>query len=120
MFIWPKANRKDFTAQDVTSLEYKLVKRNLLKKWLEQKGLSVARLRTIARSLRTHGFNEKVTEWNSRLYDNTGVRFYKTQKIKKIEEPINLLVNKDIYETLKVAIDEPISLKGGRVNLPPH
>lgn len=96
LMVWIHATKYDFTKDDITWLEYALVRRSDIYKWLETQGLTKEKLRekdSIIRSTITQ-------KGNIEKYDNKDYWFSYSPQLG--ECPINLVIRKKIY--LKFAL----------------
>ena len=87
--------------QDIEKIESILVYKTNIENFLKKKNLTKTKLRRAASKIRNKnwkkGVHSKYLQLN--LKDNFDIWFYNTPKIKKTENPINLLVKKkDLIE----------------------
>lgn len=107
MFIWPHADGRLMSVNNIEYAQYALVERSRLKEMIEKRYQSVERLREYALRL-SKGSLEGTTEQNNRLYykrdpfDDNAYLVYTREptgkKEGKVEKPVNLVVKKAMLE----------------------
>lgn len=107
MFIWPHADARLMSVNNIEYAQYALVERYRLKKMIEKRYQSVERLREYALRL-SKGCLEGATEQCNRIYykrapfdDNAYLVYTREptgEKEGKVEKPVNLVVKKAMIE----------------------
>lgn len=107
MFIWPHADGRLMSVNNIEYAQYALVEKSRLKEMIEKRYQSVERLREYALRL-SKGSLEGATEQNNRLYykrdpfDDNAYLVYTREptgkKEGKVEKPVNLVVKKAMLE----------------------
>lgn len=123
MFIWPHANARLISVDNIEYAQYALVERCRLKEMIEKRYQSAERLREYALRL-SKGCLEGATEQNNRLYykrapfdDNAYLVYTRKptgEKEGKVEKPVNLVVKKAMIE--KVAEEKGVLIRNNETN----
>jgi len=96
LMMWIKATKSwNIEVEDITQIEYMLVKRSDILNWLNQQGFSVEQLREKAQRIREEQISGAIDKVNGRDF-----WFYLTTRL--AECPINIVVRKKVYESLAV------------------
>ena len=96
LLVWVSATKYDFTKDDITWLEYALVKRSDIFKWLETQGLTKEKLREKDKYIRLTATQQGKIDAD----DKKDYYFYYSPQLG--ECPINLVIRKKVY--LKFAL----------------
>lgn len=95
MLIWPKAKVQwDATYDDIIEVEYALVSKDAIRKYLETKGYTKEVLIAKAKEIRKSGQEGAIEKGQEDFW------FYYTTKL--VEKPINLILRKKIYQQLAI------------------
>lgn len=90
MFLWPRAKvRWNATCDDILEVEYALVSRSAIQKYLEENGYNQNALIAKTALIRKSNQDGAIDKGEKDFW------FYKTTKL--IEQPINLILRKKIY-----------------------
>lgn len=95
MFIWPKAKvRWNATYNDILEVDYALVSKSALRRYFEERGYSKSLLISKAKTIRESNQEGAIEKGENDFW------FYKTTKL--VEEPINLILRKKVYQQLAI------------------
>lgn len=97
LLLWPNAKTADLSqivSDDFTCVEGMMISKNKLKKYLNEIGISINFLRQTTKLLREQGVS------GSQKTAYAGIKFYVSPSSKYSENPINMVISKQILEQL--------------------